>query len=291
MSEKIEYKGKHFLDDVTYRNAEGLANSDALMIADNPSDFVWSRKAPRDNSKANTMDIGTALHCYLLEPEKYKDLIFISSVKGRTTKKFNEEQLENKDKIVLTQEEADHIELMGKSVFAHPSANGLLNLVGDCESSVFAVDESTGVSLKCRPDKDAVESSGIIIDVKTTMSLDDWRSDKEWINPLYKFNYGHQASFYTDVLEQHYNTTIDNFVFLVVQKSIKLGRYPVGVFQISRGELVELGFWAQHRANIEEFKRCTDQDDWVHAENFNFQSDFDEDFSDDIEVTFESEVK
>lgn len=291
MSEKLEYNGKHFLDDVTYRNADSLANSDALMIADNPSDYIWSSKAPRDNRKANTMDIGTALHCRLLEPEKYEETIFVSSVKGRSTKKFQDEQEEHKDKIVITQEEFDHIELMGKSVFAHPSAKGLLKLVGDCESSVFAKDKLTGVELKCRPDKDAVESSGMIIDVKTTMSLDDWRSDKEWINPLYKFNYGHQASFYTDVLEQHYNTTIESFVFLVVQKSIKLGRYPVGVFQISRGELVEMGFWDQHRSNIEEFKRCTDEDDWVHAENFNFKSNFDEDFSDDIEVTFESEVK
>ena len=31
-----KYTGKHFLDDVTYRNAEGLANSDALMIENNP---------------------------------------------------------------------------------------------------------------------------------------------------------------------------------------------------------------------------------------------------------------
>jgi len=286
-----DFNGKHFLNDTVYRAANGLANSDALMIECNPSDFVWSKSAPRDNRKANTMDIGTALHCRLLEPEKYKDTIFVSSVKGRSTKKFQDEQDEHKDKIVITQEEFDHIELMGKSVYAHPSARGLLNLVGDCESSVFAKDKLTGVNLKCRPDKDAVESNGIIIDVKTTMSLDDWRSDKEWINPLYKFNYGHQASFYTDVLEQHYNTTIESFVFLVVQKSIKLGRYPVGVFQISRDELIGMGFWDKHRANIDKFKRCTDNDDWVHSESFNFKSNFNEDFSDDIEVTFADEVK
>jgi exodeoxyribonuclease VIII len=285
------FNGKHFLSDAIYRAADSLANSDAMMIEDNPSDYVWSKDAPRDNRKANTMDIGTALHCRLLEPEKYADTIFVSSVKGRSTKKFQDEQEENKGKIVITQEEFDHIELMGKSVYAHPSASGLLALAGDCESSVFVKDKITGVNLKCRPDKDAVESNGIVIDVKTTMNLDDWRSDKEWINPLYKFNYGHQASFYTDILEQHYNTTIESFVFLVVQKSIKLGRYPVGVFQISRNELVEMGFWDRHRGNIKKFQRCTENNDWIHSENFNFGNSFDEGFSDDIEVTFADEVK
>ena len=111
-----DFDGKHFLNDTVYRAANGLANSDALMIECNPSDFVWSKNAPRDNRKANTMDIGTALHCRLLEPEKYKDTIFVSSVKGRSTKKFQDEQDEHKDKIVITQEEFDHIELMGKSV-------------------------------------------------------------------------------------------------------------------------------------------------------------------------------
>ena len=286
-----KFKGKHFLSDTVYRAADALANSDAMMIECNPSDFVWSKDAPRDNRKANTMDIGTALHCRLLEPEKYADTIFVSSVKGRSTKKFQDEQEEHKGKIVITQDEFDHIELMGKSVFAHPAASGLLKLVGDCESSVFITDKETGVNIKVRPYKDCVESNGIIVDVKTTMSLDDWRSDKEWINPLFKFNYGHQASFYTDALEQHYNTTVESFVFLVVQKSIALGRYPVGVFTISRSELVEMGFWDRHRSNIEKFKRCTDNNDWVHSENFNFKSNFNEDFSDDIEVTFAPEDK
>jgi len=32
-----EFTGKHFLSDTVYRAANGLANSDALMIENNPS--------------------------------------------------------------------------------------------------------------------------------------------------------------------------------------------------------------------------------------------------------------
>jgi exodeoxyribonuclease VIII len=284
-----EYKGKHFLDDVTYRVADGLANSDALMIENNPGDFLWSKEAPRDNKKSKTTDIGTALHCAILEPKKYKEHIIVSKFKGRTAKGFEEEQKENKNKVVLTQDEYDQVNLMAESVKAHPSAKYLLDCAGDCESSVFVKDQQTGVELKCRPDKDCVESAGIIIDVKTTASIDDWRSDKEFINPLYKFNYGHGASFYTDVLEQHYNTTIDSFVFLVIQNSIKLNRYPVAVFQISRDELIALGFWDRHRANVFEYSRCKSQNDWVHTESFNFGSWSDDFVTDDLTVTFEGD--
>ncbi len=284
-----EYKGKHFLDDVTYRNAEGLANSDALMIENNPGDFLWSKSAPRNNAKSKTTDIGTALHCAILEPEKYKEHIVVSALKGRTTKGFEAEQLENKGKVVLTKDEYDQVNLMAESVKAHPSAKYLLDLAGDCESSVFVKDRETGVELKCRPDKDCVESANIIIDVKTTANIDDWRSDKEWVNPLYKFNYGHGASFYTDVLEQHYNTTIDSFVFLVIQNSVALNRYPVAVFQISRAELVDLGFWDRHRSNISEYSRCKSQSDWVHTESFNFGNWQPEFLDDDLTITFDGD--
>ena len=52
------YKGKHFLNDVTYREAEGLANSDAQMIEKNPGNFIWSKSAPRNGAKSKTTDIG-----------------------------------------------------------------------------------------------------------------------------------------------------------------------------------------------------------------------------------------
>ena len=286
-----EYRGKHFLNDVIYRAADGLANSDAQMIENNPGNFVWAKSAPRNGAKSKTTDIGTALHCAILEPEKYKDHIVVSEFKGRTAKGFELEQKENKNKVVLTKDEYDQVNLMAKSVLSHPSAKSVLDLVGDCESSVFVKDKETGVNLKCRPDKDAVQSSGVCIDVKTTASIEDWRSDKEWINPLYKYNYGHGASFYMDVLEQHYKTEIDIYIFLVIQNSVELGRYPVAVFQISRSELIELGFWDRHRANISEFSRCKKDDDWIHTETFNFGRRFNEDFSDDIEVTFAAEDK
>ena len=284
-----EYIGKYQISDDEYRKAKGLANSDALMMINNPSDIKWSEKAKRDNTKTQTADFGTALHCKVLEPNRFDDLIFVSSVKGRSTKKFEEEQKENKGKIVLTQEELNLINNMFDSIYSHPTANELLSAQGDCESSIFVNDSELDVLLKCRPDKDCFKKIKCLIDLKTTANIDDWRSDQKWINPLYKFNYGHQASYYLDICEQHYNMEADSFIFIAVEKNTTFGRHRVGVFQISKYELIELGFWGSHRNNIEEYKRCLEGDDWIHTESFKFisESSYEDDL--EIEVVYEGD--
>lgn len=270
LEQKSEFKVGLFTDieQDEYRAIDALANSDAIMIENNPADYIWSRNAPTNFSKVMAKDIGSALHALLLEPEKYDDMIFVSSVKGRQTKTFEQEIVDNPDKIVLTQEEAEQVKIMAGSVFAHPTASKLLSANGDNECSIFIKDKQTGANLKIRPDKNIFEQTGYILDIKKTDDLSKWRSDKEWINPLYTLNYGHNASFYTDVVEQHYNREAKGYVFLCVQSKVELGKYPVGVFVITKEKMIEMGFWARHRVNIEKYKKCLDSDNWIHFESF-----------------------
>lgn len=270
-----------------YRKIDALANSDAVMIERNPADYIWSRNAPINYSKVQTKDFGTALHCALLEPVEYEDLVFVSSVKGRNTKSFEQEVIDNPDNIVLTADEAEQIKVMVGSVNAHPTAAHLLAQQGQAECSVIANDSERSVLLKCRPDKNLIESIGICLDVKTTGCIDDWRSDKEWINPLFKFDYGHQAAFYMHALSLHYGFEVNRFVFIAVSSSIALGRYPVGVFEVTKDQLIAWGFWQRMLSNIERFKKCSDNNDWLHSESFNFYSD--DEYTDDVEVVFDGE--
>lgn len=270
-----------------YRALPALSNSDATMIQVNPSDYVWSRNAPTNFAKVQTKDMGTALHALLLEPETYDDLILVSSVKGRNTKAFENEVATNPDNIVLTAEEAEQIKIMAGSVMAHPKASKLLALKGNNECSVIVNDPLTGADLKCRPDKDAVELIGACIDVKKTADLSKWRTDKEWLNPMFEFDYGHQAAFYLHTLSLHYGFEVKKFIFVAIQSSIALGRYPVGVFEVSKEQLIAWGFWGRMLANIDRYKQCLDNNDWEHSETFNFYVE-DEGFG-DIEVTYEGE--
>lgn len=271
-----------------YRQLPALANSDATMIQVSPPDYIWSKQAPTNFAKVQTKDMGTALHALLLEPETYDDLILVSSVKGRNTKAFEKEVEENPNNIVLTAEEAEQIKIMAGSVSAHPTASKLLKVDGPTECSVIARDNESGVDLKCRPDKNAVESIGACIDIKKTADLSKWRSDKEWLNPMFEFGYGHQAAFYLHTLSLHYGFEVTRFIFIAIQSSIALGRYPVGVFEVSKEQLIAWGFWGRMLANIDKYKKCSESGEWDQVETFNFYVD--DDYSDDVEVIFEGDA-
>lgn len=283
------------MSDKDYRAADGVANSELKLIENSQSDYVWSKNAPVDATKNEAAQLGTALHCKLLEPERYDDLVLVASVKGRTTKAFQEMQADNPNNIVLTPDEAEKINIMAASVAAHPSASAIINALGDCESSIFATDPETGVLLKCRPDKDCVKSLGALVDVKTTAIIDDWRAkdslgnNLRWVNPLFAYGYGHQAAFYLYVASLHYGFDINKFTFVVVSKSISMGKYPVGVFSVTRQELQAWGFWDRMLDNIEKYQMCHETNAWVAEEGFSFEIIHDDNVDGEVKVTFEGD--
>lgn len=272
---------KLFISNDEYRKMEGVANSDLLMVKKNPSDYTWSKVAPVDNSKVATKDFGTALHTALLEPEKFDDDVFVSSVAGRTTKTFIKEVNDNHDKVVLTEVESEQIRIMQASALCHPAMNLFLTAEGDRESSIFVYDDEFEIWLKCRPDVDAFEKHGFIGDLKSTTSISDWREPVEWKNPLFKFDYGHTAAFYIYTMSKFYGKPVDTYKFGLSQKTIELGKYPQSVFTITRGELETLGFWDDMLNNLGEYSRRFKTDDWVYEEVFPIFG------RDDMEVTFD----
>ena len=283
------------MSDTDYRDAEGVANSELKLIENSQSDYIWAKNAPVDATKNEAAQTGTALHCKLLEPERFDDLVIVASVKGRKTKAFELDQENNPNNIVLTADEAEKINIMSASVMAHPSAAAIINAKGDCESSVFAIDPETGILLKCRPDKDCIESLGACIDIKTTADISAWRvkdsfgNNLRWKNPLFEYDYGHQAAFYLHVLSINYGFEVNKFTFVVVSKTICMGKYPVGVFSVTRQELQAWGFWDRMLDNIEKYQMCLDTNTWIAEEGFSFEVIHDDSASGEVEVTFEGD--
>ena len=258
---------KLFISDTEYHAADGVANSTLLMIQDSPADIAWLKNAPVDAAKKDAADFGSAFHLAMLEPEKFDDKVLVSSVAGRTTKTFAKEVTDNPSKIVLTELEAQQIRMMQASAMAHPSAARIMNTVSDKESSIFINDKATDLRLKIRPDIDAVKAGGFLCNLKTTASIADWRSDKHWINPIEKFNYWHDASYSIYVAEQFYGVEIKQYKFLVVQKSIALGRYPVSVFTMTKQQLVDRGYMDQMLANLAEYASRAESNNWHYEES------------------------
>lgn len=258
-----------------YLKAGGLSNGQLQMLGRSPADFIWSKNAPSDPRKAGTADFGTALHLALLEPEIFNESVLVSSMKARASQGFTKEVMENPELTVLTEIEAEQIRIMQASAMAHPIFAKIIANKYPTEVSIFAGDR------KIRPDIDGAKD-GFIGDVKSTASLDDWRSPLPWKNPIHCHGYGHTAAFYLDVASEFYDREINVYKFLVIQKTIDLGRYPVSVFNVDRAYLEREGFFDQMRENLEVYNKCKSGNNFAYEEIF---PDFAK--SEDVEISFE----
>lgn len=255
------------IPDSEYRALPALSNHELQLFAKNPSLFVWNREAPSDPNKSATADFGNALHVSLLEPEKYDDKVLVSSVKGRATQTFIKEQIDNPGKFVITEAENDQIQVMKLSCMANPMFKRIMTAKGKGEQSIVVHDKDRDIDLKIRVDW-LIDSVRLPCDLKTTSDIEDWRSDKSWINPLFKFGYGYTASFYLHALSIHYGEDVNEYVFPIVQKSAALGRYPASVFRITREELDAMGFWSATQVNIDNFAKAFHDNDFTSFEQF-----------------------
>ena len=252
-----------------YRQHEALSNHELQLFKNNPSTFIWNKFAPSDLNKVGTSDKGTALHDLLLEPETYDDLIIVADVKGRQTQAFQKLQFENPDNIILTEIEAEEVRIMADSATHDPMFKSLLDAEGTCESSIFVTDPITGLELKIRPDKICYfNGNPLLTDLKTTSSIDDWRNEQRWKNPLFTFGYGFTAAYYLYVGSIHFGVELDQYVFPIVQTSASLGKYPATVFTISKDELIHYGFWQDMLDTLAYFKICKDNNNWSTMESF-----------------------
>lgn len=269
-----------------YRGIEALCNSDLQMIECNVSNFVWGKNAPSDDSKKSALDYGTALHAALLEPETLHSLVDVyTDTKTRETVKFQKYLEEHGDsgKLILLEAEFDKLRFTVDGSTYHPRFNEIVSKATHKESSIIT--DYMGVKVKVRPDAMIVKEGEelVLADVKSTAMISDWRSDAKWKNPIFEHNYGFTAAFYMDVLSQFFGISIDKYRFLVVQKTIEMGRYPVAVITITREELEMYGFFDRVHGAIEKYKACKEINSWNGEESI---PQFYVDFDDDVEVSF-----
>lgn len=140
---------------------------------------------------------------------------------------------------------------------------------GHNESSIyFKLDDTL---CKIRPDRDLTPSgSKTLVDIKTTRSIDDWRSDLTWKNPLFTLNYGHNAAFYLNGASAHYGVEYDVYTFILIQSTACIGRYPIAVFSITRQELENHGFFDDVDRNLNKYRDCMRLNNWDQLEAFPF---------------------
>ncbi len=198
-----------------------ISASQIKDLLKNPYEFF--HPTPQEPKKA--FDIGSAIHCLILEPQEFESEFAVAPKVNRRTKAGKEEWenfvSENAGKIILDSDEYDNLIELQKAVLGHKEVVNLLKN-GVSEMSYFKT-LPNGIKVKVRPDRYRADIN-TIIDVKSCndASPDAFKRD------IANFKYYIQAAHYIDTLGA------DNFVFLAVEKKPP---YMVGLYTLTKEDL------------------------------------------------------
>lgn len=235
MSEKYPFCSKSISND-EYQKHPAISKTKLDLFARDARNIEWDSLCPEDEDKTKTLDFGDAMHAICLEPWRLKSEFVVMPELNLRTNVGKAEKAEfeeaNQDKKILTAEEYKKLNLMFESVMAHPDSRKIIESVGIAEMSCFWEDEETGVICRCRPDKTFPDFE-FVVDIKTTDKLSTFSYSVE------DFRYFVQDPFYIDGLNAN-TFDIKEMRFLVIQKTIECGKYPVMVRKLPE-ELTEFG--------------------------------------------------
>jgi exodeoxyribonuclease VIII len=155
------------------------------------------------------MEIGTAIHTALLEPERFNaEYVLLKETKDRRASEYKAAVKVHGSERVLVSSEAAHVAGMQEQVLSHtPIPEGYSEL------SVFATCPDTGVLMKCRFDR--LTHDGLAVDVKKTR---DSRPD-EFAKSVFNYRYHVQDAFYRYVFECATGQQLRGFEFLAVEEN------------------------------------------------------------------------
>lgn len=223
-----EFRNMSFED---YMNARGLSNSAMKPLVNSP----WHYKNRVYKPSTKSMLSGTLLHCAALEPEAVAQRYVIlpedaprrpTAAQWKAAKpnassadamawwaEFNK-SVEGRD--IVTADQYSLCQDQVKAILAVPELARLF-AEGYTESSVFWVDQATGIHCKARPDLVFPMSDGrvILVDVKTTVD----ESPKGFARAVANFGYHRQDAHYRSGFEKATGKTVAAFVFAAVSSA------------------------------------------------------------------------
>lgn len=179
-SKKMSVQFEDGIYDITneqYHEASAISRSQLMLIDKSPYHFWYEVLSEMSEKKEATpaMNIGSAFHTLLLEPELFEKEYCIAPKIDRRTKAGKEEYQsfldKNTDKILLTDEQYNKALIMAEHVKQHEIVTTLLD-EAQFEKSIFWTDQETGLQFKTRPD---IWSQKMVVDLKTTQDASPYK--------------------------------------------------------------------------------------------------------------------
>ncbi len=208
-----------------YFASEGYeSNSSLKPILRSTAHYVYNKENPMEDKPH--FRLGSAIHCAILEPLRFKDEYVISQVFDCRTNAGKQAKAEfesaHKGKFIITEADMEAINGIAENVAYHDDAMRLLQ-AGTNEVSYFWEDPESGIWMRGRADS---ESRFATLDIKST----DDASPKGFVKSCAKFSYDMQAAIYNDA-RSIVSGEDKPFVFLAVEKKAP---YSIGLYVASK---------------------------------------------------------
>ncbi len=271
------------MSNTDYHGDYGVSRSQLMTFKRSPLHF-WYENISGTYIKpesSSSMNFGSALHCYLLENDKFDDqficntnsisipklpllrevgrLVYdsmkakieeLKAVKHIQEYEFN---MQCQGKTVITKEELDKIKDIKTTLLSRNYENNLL-IGGKNEHSIFWQDKESGLICKCRPD---IWHESMVVDLKTTADA----SFKSCQSSIYRYGYHIQSAMILDGIYAATGKLLETFVFLFVEKEAP---YATGIY-IMDDQTIEQGR-IEYKKYLLRLKECYDKDEWPSYE-------------------------
>jgi exodeoxyribonuclease VIII len=197
----------HDMPETAYHAIEAFSASGAKQLLRSAAHYVASRAEPREPTP--NMQLGTAVHRLVLEPDRAGDVIAAPDVDRRT--KAGKEAYEafkqaSAGKLVLAPEDYERAHRCADAVAKHPIA---WQLFSGAETETTSLWHRDGV--RCKARVDAISGTAIV-DLKTTQDA----SPEGVAKAIASFGYHVQEAHYRDALEAQ-GMFAERFVFVFVE--------------------------------------------------------------------------
>lgn len=160
----------------------------------------WEMDTPKESDE---MDVGSATHIALLEPQRFDREFYLGTEEYNATTKegraMKDKELEIANGRTLIRRkagkdavDADDVRGMISAVRSFDAPSKFMNMPGQCEVSMLWQDPYTGLMCKARCDKVITASRPIIFELKSCRCADS----REFGKQAHDMGYAAQAAFY-----------------------------------------------------------------------------------------------
>jgi exodeoxyribonuclease VIII len=241
-----------------YHDHPAISRSGLDSVSQSPRHY-WQKylnpnREKEDESKA--LAFGKAFHALVLEPHNFDAQAVIEPEDINKRTKAGKESYENflslaQNRSIITKDDHNTMKEMASAVLDHPGARILLEGKGQCEPSLFWIDEEIGV--ECRARFDWLREDGLIVDLKTSISA----KPSEFERHAFNFRYHVQAAFYLEAYRRVFKKEPEGFAFIVPEKKAP---FCVSTFYASP-EFIEAGT-LQYRKDLRTYAKCKKANNW-----------------------------